>query len=135
MERCWVEVLRPELDHLVDEELKRVRFGLKVSYFAHDGQKRKSGEPFIVHPIAVAALLGGLKMDADTVIAGLLHDAVEDTDMTFLQLELLFGPVVRRIVEVRRWGSQRRWSDNCHALGFTLLFRSAITPPTSLGRD
>lgn len=41
----------------------------------------------------------GLKMDADTVIGGLLHDTVEDTDLTFLQVELLFGPIVRRIVE------------------------------------
>ena len=98
IERYWTE-LRPELGHLVEEELKRVKFGLEVAYFAHDGQKRKSGEPFIIHPMAVAGLLGGLKMDADTVLAGLLHDTVEDTDMTFLQLELLFGPVVRSIVE------------------------------------
>eukprot|EP00614_Pseudopedinella_elastica_P014864 CAMPEP_0172583616 /NCGR_PEP_ID=MMETSP1068-20121228/3219_1 /TAXON_ID=35684 /ORGANISM="Pseudopedinella elastica, Strain CCMP716" /LENGTH=913 /DNA_ID=CAMNT_0013377481 /DNA_START=220 /DNA_END=2961 /DNA_ORIENTATION=+ len=98
IEGLWRE-LRPEIGYLGEEEVKRVEFGLKVAYCAHDGQKRKSGEPFIIHPVAVAGLLAGLRMDADAVIAGLLHDTVEDTDLTFLQVEVLFGSTVRRIVE------------------------------------
>jgi GTP pyrophosphokinase len=60
---------------------------------------RKSGEPFIIHPVEVAILLANLKMDGETVMAGLLHDTVEDTDLTFDQIEELFGSTVRSIVE------------------------------------
>jgi len=91
--------LKPEVGYLTEEEVKRIEFGLEVAYMAHDGQYRKSGEPFIIHPAAVGALLAGLKVDCDTVLAGLLHDTVEDTELTFLQVELMFGPTVRRIVE------------------------------------
>jgi GTP pyrophosphokinase len=88
-----------QMEYLTEEELKLAKFGLKVAYLAHDGQVRKSGEPFIIHPVAVAGLLAELRVDCDTVLAGLLHDTVEDTELTFLQLELLFGRTVRRIVE------------------------------------
>lgn len=98
LNKYWAE-LRPQLDHLSGKDLEKIQFGLKIAYFAHDGQMRKSGEPFIIHPVAVAGLLAGLKMDVDTVLAGLLHDTVEDTQLTFLQIELLFGKDVRRIVE------------------------------------
>ena len=54
-----------------------------VAYRAHRGQMRKSGEPFIIHPVEVALLLSGMKMDSETVMAGLLHDTGEDTDLTF----------------------------------------------------
>ena len=72
---------------------------LRVAYECHHGQMRKSGEPFIVHPVQVALLLTSLKMDTETIMAGLLHDTVEDTDLTFDQVEELFGPVVKSIVE------------------------------------
>lgn len=49
---------------------------MTIAWEAHDGQKRKSGEPYIIHPVAVACILGDLGMDAETVIAGLLHDTV-----------------------------------------------------------
>ena len=91
--------LHPKLIHLLEEEKKIVEFAMKVSYFAHDGQTRKSGEPYITHPVEVAGLLAELGMDSDTIVSGLLHDTVEDTDLTFLQVELLFGPTVRKIVE------------------------------------
>lgn len=60
---------------------------------------RRSGEPYIVHPIAVTKLLAEMRLDADALCAGLLHDTVEDTDVTFDDVEDRFGPVVRRIVE------------------------------------
>ena len=90
----WSE-LGPQLGHLHQEELEKIEFGLKIAYFAHDGQYRKSGEPFIIHPVGVASLLGGLQMDVDTVVAGLLHDTVEDTDLTFLQVGLRICICVR----------------------------------------
>jgi (p)ppGpp synthase/HD superfamily hydrolase len=77
-----------------------VQAALRVAFDAHDGQLRKSGEPFITHPVAVASILGEMGMDRDTIVAGLLHDTVEDTvAVTFEGIQARFGPAVRRIVE------------------------------------
>ncbi len=65
----------------------------------HAEQKRASGEPYIIHPIQVAAILCQLKMDAVTVIAGLLHDVLEDTTATATDMEKLFGPEVVSLVD------------------------------------
>lgn len=91
--------LRPKLDYLDPRSRERVLSALEVANVAHSGQLRKSGEPFIIHPIAVAAILADLRMDTDCIIAGLLHDTVEDTAVTLEDLETLFGTDVRRIVE------------------------------------
>jgi (p)ppGpp synthase/HD superfamily hydrolase len=64
----------------------QVLYGLKVAYIAHNGQLRKSGEPFIIHPVGVGILLAGLNMDCECIVAGLLHDTVEDTSLTFTQV-------------------------------------------------
>ena len=67
---------------------------------AHDGVSRKSGEPYITHPVAVAVILAKLGMDTESLMAGLLHDTVEDVEgVTFETIEARFGPDVRRIVE------------------------------------
>ena len=65
----------------------------------HAGQKRKSGEPYINHPLAVAGILIEWGMDIDTVVAGVLHDTVEDTDATLDDLESLFGRDVAFLVD------------------------------------
>lgn len=65
----------------------------------HNNQKRASGEPYIIHPLAVGEILIQLKMDADTIIAGLLHDTIEDTDTTYEELAELFGQPVADMVE------------------------------------
>ncbi|KAL4603556.1 hypothetical protein ACB092_10G132200 [Castanea dentata] len=71
-----------------------------LAFEAHDGQKRRSGEPFIIHPVEVARILGELELDWESVAAGLLHDTVEDTNVvTFERIEEEFGTTVRRIVE------------------------------------
>ncbi|CAN8068910.1 unnamed protein product [Agarophyton chilense] len=95
----YMSDLRPKLDYLSPRARERVLCALEVATVAHRGQLRKSGEPFIVHPIAVAAILADLRMDRDCIIAGLLHDTVEDTPVTLDELEALFGRDVRRIVE------------------------------------
>lgn len=98
-ETLW-EDLKPAILYLPPVQLERVRSALKLAFEAHDGQKRKSGEPFIIHPVEVARILGELELDWETLAAGLLHDTVEDTQMvTFARIEEEFGPVVRRIVE------------------------------------
>ncbi|KAL1504657.1 hypothetical protein AB1Y20_008437 [Prymnesium parvum] len=73
---------------------------VEFAVMAHEGQWRKSGEPFVVHPIEVACILAELKMDTDTIIAGLLHDVVEDTAYTVEDIRQRFGTAVARIV----WG-------------------------------
>jgi len=65
----------------------------------HEGQFRKSGEPFFVHPAEVAYILAELRMDVPTIVAGLLHDTVEDTDTTFEEIEREFGKEVAFIVK------------------------------------
>ena len=81
-------------------ERAEVRDALEVAFNAHDGQARKSGEPYITHPVAVAAILAEMELDHESLVAGLLHDTVEDTDaVTFESLEKRYGTAVRRIVE------------------------------------
>ena len=66
---------------------------------AHKDQVRKSGEPYIIHPLCVAIILADLELDKETIIAGLLHDVVEDTIMTNEELETQFGPDVELLVD------------------------------------
>ncbi|HXC97272.1 MAG TPA: bifunctional (p)ppGpp synthetase/guanosine-3',5'-bis(diphosphate) 3'-pyrophosphohydrolase [Edaphobacter sp.] len=65
----------------------------------HEGQKRASGEPYIIHPLEVGQVLAELKMDSTAIAAGLLHDAVEDTDVTSAEIAKRFGDQVAHIVE------------------------------------
>ncbi len=69
------------------------------AYELHEGQTRKSGEPYIAHPIAVASLLRSLGGDSVTIAAGFLHDVVEDTEVTPEEIESMFGVEVRLLVE------------------------------------
>ncbi|MGL5082604.1 MAG: RelA/SpoT family protein [Microcoleaceae cyanobacterium] len=71
----------------------------QFAYQLHQGQNRKSGEPYINHPIAVAGLLRHLGSDSVTIAAGLLHDVIEDTEVTPEELEQLFGSEIRYLVE------------------------------------
>jgi len=66
---------------------------------AHEGQVRRSGEPYISHPLGVAEILAGLQMDLPTIMTGLLHDTVEDTDVTLKDIEANYGPTVRHLVD------------------------------------
>ncbi|KAI9080253.1 hypothetical protein K1719_037647 [Acacia pycnantha] len=98
-ERLW-EDLKPVISYLSPKELELVHNALMLAFEAHNGQKRRSGEPFIIHPVEVARILGKLELDWESVAAGLLHDTVEDTNVvTFERIEEEFGATVRRIVE------------------------------------
>ena len=70
-----------------------------VAYEYHDGQKRKSGEPYIIHPISTAIILANLEVDQATVIAGLLHDTLEDTDISEELIREKFGEQVLFLVK------------------------------------
>ena len=74
----------------------------KVYYFAkeaHEGQKRKSGEDYFIHPIAVSLILAGMKMDEETIMASMLHDVVEDTKYTKEEISEIFGETVALLVD------------------------------------
>jgi len=96
--QLWAR-LEPKIAYLPPGEQGRVRAALDFAFAAHQGQLRKSGEPYITHPVAVAEILAELGLDAETLMAGLLHDTVEDTEARPEDLEERFGGTVRRIVE------------------------------------
>ena len=75
-----------------------IREAFAIAEAAHSGQMRDSGEPYIVHPLEVAEILADLQIDDATIIAGLLHDLVEDTVVTSEQVEEMFGPDVQKLV-------------------------------------
>ncbi|KAK9835971.1 hypothetical protein WJX81_002744 [Elliptochloris bilobata] len=92
--------LEPLLGYLPAEQRTKVQEALYLAYDSHSGQVRKSGEPYITHPVEVTRILAELKMDAESLVAGLLHDTVEDTQaVSFEEIEMWFGTAVRRIVE------------------------------------
>lgn len=85
--------------YMSDEHVAFVQKALDYATKAHEGQFRKSGEPYIIHPIQVAGILAELHMDPHTVATGFLHDVVEDTDVTLEDLKAEFGPDVAMLVD------------------------------------
>ena len=81
------------------DDLEIIRQAWDFCLEQHEGQKRASGDPYAVHPLEVALVLAELKMDSTAIAAGLLHDAVEDTDVTTEEIEKRFGEQVAHIVE------------------------------------
>ena len=96
-----------QLDQIISElagyfpsaDLPMVRRAYEFAAQAHDGQTRKSGDPYVTHPLAVAQIIAELKLDVASVCAGLLHDCVEDTSATVEQLGDLFGKEIAFLVD------------------------------------
>lgn len=80
-------------------DLARLEAAFRYADAQHAGQRRKSGEPYITHPLHVAAIVAELELDMDAIIASLLHDCIEDTGSTHEDIAKLFGPTVADIVE------------------------------------
>jgi guanosine-3',5'-bis(diphosphate) 3'-pyrophosphohydrolase len=100
IETAAIDALAEQLaSYLPAEQIERVRGAYAVGARAHASQKRKSGEPYITHPLAVATILAGLRADAETIIAAILHDTLEDTGLTRAQLESGFGATVAELVD------------------------------------
>jgi RelA/SpoT family (p)ppGpp synthetase len=85
--------------YLPPPQVERVREAYDFGAEKHLGQKRLSGEPYITHPVAVADILADLRMDADTLVAAILHDVIEDTPTAKAEIASMFGQVVAELVD------------------------------------
>lgn len=83
----------------LDVDMEKIAHAFMLAYESHVGQKRKSGEDYILHPVEVAEILADMKMDTDTIVAGLLHDVVEDTLITLPDIEYSFGEDAKKLVD------------------------------------
>ena len=81
------------------DDITMIEKAFQIADKAHKGQMRKSGEAYIIHPLSVAIVLGELEMDKETIVAGLLHDVVEDTVMRIEDIEIEFSPDVALLVD------------------------------------
>ena len=85
--------------YLPKEDIEKISKALGFAEYAHKGQLRKSGDPFIVHPVETARYLADLNCDTTTLVAALLHDVIEDCDVSYTQLEREFGRHVAELVD------------------------------------
>lgn len=85
--------------YLPPEQAQRIQSAAEFAADAHRGQKRKTGEPYIAHPLAAATVLADLRVDADTIVAAILHDVIEDTPIAKEELAASFGANVADIVD------------------------------------
>ena len=93
------ELLATAGEYLAPEQVGRIREAAEFGASVHQGQKRLSGEPFIAHPVAAAAILADLHLDTDTIVAAILHDVIEDTPTPKDQLAARFGADVAELVD------------------------------------
>ncbi len=92
-------LIKEILEYHPSTDLIMIEKAYKVAKEAHEGQLRKSGEPYIIHPLCVAIILAELELDKETIAAGLLHDVVEDTVMTKQEIAEIFGEEVALLVD------------------------------------
>ena len=81
------------------DDISMIERAFDIAYKAHEGQFRKSGEPYIIHPLWVAIILAELELDKETIVAGILHDVVEDTILTDEEIREIFGEEVALLVD------------------------------------
>ena len=94
-----VEVLIQKIkENCTNVDLNVVNKAFNLAFEAHKEQKRESGEPYIIHPIDVSTILAELGMDTSTIVAGLLHDVIEDTDYTYDDIKNIFNEEIANLV-------------------------------------
>ncbi|NIY83359.1 bifunctional GTP diphosphokinase/guanosine-3',5'-bis pyrophosphate 3'-pyrophosphohydrolase [Vibrio hepatarius] len=86
-------------EYLTEPQIEALRQSYVVAKDAHEGQTRSSGEPYIIHPVAVSRILAEMRLDIETLQAALLHDVIEDTEVTKEELETQFGTTVAELVD------------------------------------
>lgn len=92
------------------DDISMVEKAYKVAGEAHNGQLRKSGEPYIIHPLCVAIILAELQLDKESIVSGILHDVVEDTEITSTDMKNMFGEEVAALVDGVTKLTQLSWS-------------------------
>ncbi|MCC6728618.1 MAG: bifunctional (p)ppGpp synthetase/guanosine-3',5'-bis(diphosphate) 3'-pyrophosphohydrolase [Chthonomonadales bacterium] len=99
LDRVYREIVAAVARYRPEADLELIRLAFEVAREKHRDQTRRSGEAYITHPLAVARILADLEMDPPTLAAGLLHDVVEDTELTQEEMILRFGPEVAALVD------------------------------------
>ena len=99
--------MKDKIDFLIERavkqnpsvNVKKIRVAYECAVAAHEGQVRKSGEPYIIHPLSVAEIIVQMGLDTDSICAGLLHDCIEDTNFGYREIENKFGTSVAELVD------------------------------------
>ena len=99
IERTMDRILDLLMQYRPQADLALVRRAYVFAREKHEGQTRRSGEPYIIHPVEVTEVLADLEMDEQTLAAGLLHDVIEDCSVTAEEISHLFGPEVAHLVD------------------------------------
>lgn len=100
IEDCYEDFLKELRNKFDDERLARIEKAFRFANAAHEGIRRKSGEPYIIHPIAVAKIVAkDIGLGATSIVASILHDVVEDTEYRLSDIETMFGEKVAKIVD------------------------------------
>ncbi|MGN0155512.1 MAG: RelA/SpoT family protein [Lachnospiraceae bacterium] len=98
-EELYQTLIDKVLEYHPNTDITMIEKAYKIASKAHEGQLRKSGEPYIMHPLCVAIILAELELDKETIVAGILHDVIEDTVMTNEEIEKEFSPEIALLVD------------------------------------
>lgn len=98
-EELYKTLIDKVLEYHPNTDITMIEKAYQVANKAHEGQFRKSGEPYIMHPLCVAIILAELELDKETIVAGILHDVIEDTVMTNEEIEREFSPEILLLVD------------------------------------
>ncbi len=109
-ETLYADLIKGIRRYHPSDDISMIEKAYQVAAQAHKEQKRKSGEPYIIHPLCVAIILADLQMDKETIEASILHDVVEDTVMTLEELRSEFGDDVELLVDGVTKLTQLSWS-------------------------
>ena len=98
-EELYKTLINKVLEYHPNTDITMIEKAYKIASKAHEGQLRKSGEPYIMHPLCVAIILAELELDKETIVAGILHDVIEDTVMTTEEISEEFSPEIALLVD------------------------------------
>ncbi|HET9919579.1 MAG TPA: bifunctional (p)ppGpp synthetase/guanosine-3',5'-bis(diphosphate) 3'-pyrophosphohydrolase [Ktedonobacteraceae bacterium] len=99
VQQALKHLLEETRQYLAPQEMEKIERAFALANWAHRGVVRRSGEPYILHPLEVALLLADMRIDAEGIAAALMHDVVEDTDYTLDDVREQFGPTIANIVD------------------------------------
>ena len=115
--------------YLTESDVERVLAACDYADIAHDGITRKSGEPYILHPIAVSCILAHMRLDPETLMAALLHDVIEDTDFSKEDIAEKFGKTVSELVDGVTKLSQSSDKEYNKAASFRKILQATLQDP------